>query len=248
VLEESHQPGSRLIEGRTKLRGQIVTPDQRPIAGAMDARPATGHSKVWKATLIVAIVIGVGRVVLLGVAVSASPSVSTFATIVTAAVVLVAAIVIPMQVMRARSAEQVATAIQLNPGALVVAAIRSPVGRTDFEWLDPGFHPKLFYSIVVTTSGLDIWEGGRNARRTLHIQRSEIAEIATTNLRLGSGTYPAVSLVFNHKLDVPAAVAAKYPTTFTAEFFVRRPDRPQRPLGLDAVNAATNSMMESLAR
>jgi hypothetical protein len=47
-------------------------------------------------------------------------------------------------------------------------------------------------------------------------------------------------------LNVPDAVAAKYPTEFTAEFFVRRPSRPQRPLGLDQVNAAAIAMTSAL--
>jgi hypothetical protein len=213
----------------------------------MNARPSSGHSAVWKAALTVAVIVGIGRLVLLAVDVAASPSFSVFATILTAAVIFAAAIVVPMQVMRARSAEQVARATQMNPGATVVAGIRSPIGKDDFEWIDKSYHPNLFYTVVASRSGVDLWQGGRGAKLALHIEPAQIASIGTTDLRLGSGRFPAVQIVFSHHLNVPAAVAAKYPAEFTAEFFVRRPSRPQRPLGLNEVNAAAAAIASALA-
>jgi hypothetical protein len=215
-------------------------------SGAMNARPSSSHSAVWKATLTVAVIIGIGRLILLLVAVAASPSISVFATLVTGAVIFAAAIVVPMQVMRARSAEQVARATQMNPDATVVAGIRSPIGKNDFDWIDKSFHPNLFYTVVASRTGVDIWQGGRNAKVALHIGPSQISSVGTTDLRLGSGRFPAVQIVFSRHLNVPDAVAAKYPTEFTAEFFVRRPSRPQRPLGLDQVNAAAIAITSAL--
>jgi hypothetical protein len=105
-----------------------MTPNDKATTGPMTAHVATGHSRLWKSALTLAIVVGVARLILLGVSLGSSPRLSTIATVATFFVILAAAILVPMEVMRARSAEQVALAKQQNPGAVVVAAGRSPIG------------------------------------------------------------------------------------------------------------------------
>jgi hypothetical protein len=221
--------------------------NQEPKVGAMDAHLATGHRRAWKIALAVAVVVGLGRLVLLARTVGPSPSLSTIASVVTFFVILAAAIIVPMQVMRARSAEQVAQAKQLNPGAIVVPAGRSPIGKNDYTTIDKSFHPNMFYSVVASPAGIDIWQGGRNAKRALHIDASEIASVGTTDLPLGRGRYPAVRVVFSKKLNIPAGMVVNFPTELTADFFVRRPNRPQRPLPLEEVNAAAQAISGALA-
>jgi hypothetical protein len=230
-----------------KYDGGNITSNQEPTTGQMNARVATGHSRLWKATLTLAIIVGVGRLALLGVSIGSNPSLSTVATVVTFFVVLAAAILIPMQVMRARSAEQVARTKQQNPGAVVVAAGRSRIGKHDYDTIDKSFRANLFYSVVATPAGIDIWQGGRNAKRELHIDADQIASVGTTDLQLGSGRYPAVRIVFAKKLNIPEGMVFNLPTDLTAEFFVRNPSRPQRPRPLDEVTAAAQAISAALS-
>jgi hypothetical protein len=113
--------------------------------------------------------------------------------------------------------------------------------------IDKTFRPNLFYSVVATKAGIDLWQGGRNARRALHIGADEIASVGTTDLALGSGRYPAVRIVFAKKLNIPDGVAFKLPTELSAEFFVRSPSRPQRPRPLSEVTAAAEAISTALA-
>ena len=130
---------------------------------------------------------------------------------------------------------------------MVVAAGRSPIGKHDYETIEKAIRPNMFYTVVATREGIDIWQGGQNAKRTIHIAAQQIASVRTTDLPLGSGRYPAVQIVFSRKLNFPAGMVVNLPTELTADFFVRLPSRPQRPRPLDEVTQAARDISRALA-
>jgi hypothetical protein len=188
--------------------------------------------------LTVAVLVAIGRLVLLIGNIGPGASVMTWATVVTVLAVLVAAFVVPVQIARARSVEQIASVQRQNPGAIVIGAARSPLGKHDYVWVSKNAHLNLFYSIVATRQGIEIWQGGRHASRLLKVDRSQISASGTTNLQQGSRQFPAVQLTF---ITGNAGSGVT-----TAAFFVRRPSRPMYPARLENVEFARSQLAGAL--
>ena len=208
------------------------------------ARPASRPSLGWKLAIVGLALLFVTRIALAFRPTATSPGGIDPSDLVTLAVVLAsiaAAIFIPLQIGVARSVLQVEGVQRANPGALVIPANRPQDGRHGL-YFAPGSPPlHIFYTWAISSTNLQIWQGGRVPILIATIPWADVQGVETTNHSQGARyprMFPAV------RLDL----LPRYGALTSLEFFIRRPRHPMYPAPLADVNDAADRLSAYLPR
>jgi hypothetical protein len=198
---------------------------------ASSSNDGNRHSRIWKVTFTISIILLLIRVVLLATDIGSGSTSLTLFSLVVSLAVLAALFIVPLQMIRAFSVAQYNAVARANPGAIVIPASRAPFTRWALHFVGKHINLPTFQTWVITRGGMQVWHGGRHARLLANVPWSEIQYVSEDdNIRLGSGTKKSSAVVIER---------VNFAGSFS--FFVRRPSRPMYP-------AATQDVQKAVAQ